>query len=540
MKIPILPCLLVSLLSLSALPVLAAKPDSIEDLYNPELKPFYHGVASGDPLPNGVILWTRVTRGDKSNTADIPVHWTVATDRALNSIVMTGDAVAKARNDFTVKVDVRGLNAGSTFYYGFKALGVNSQVGRTKTAPSLAVDKLKFAVVSCADYEWGYFSGYRAIAERDDLDAVIHLGDYIYEYADNDTYSSPEIREKRVIFPSYETVTLKDYRLRYSTYHLDPNLRRAHLRHPFIPIWDDHEFADNAWKNGAENHQKETEGSWKDREAAAKRAYFEWMPIRETGDSIYRTLHYGPLMDLTMLDTRIEGRDKQVDDVNDPKLRDPSRTIMGFPQKDYLKTTLQNSKATWKVVGNQVVFSEFNIGFAAPADPDAAESLFLDSWDGYPKERRELVKFLAGKNIANTVLLTGDVHSSFAFEVADPAFGNPDYDPKTGAGAVAVEFVTPSLSAGNFDEEVGDYFSANLESRIHKKDSDGVNPNPHMKYADLDRHGYIVLSVTPAQVQADYYFLDDILVPKTTEQWGAGFINPVGTHHLKKAKAPAP
>ncbi|MEO5914101.1 MAG: alkaline phosphatase D family protein [Luteolibacter sp.] len=540
MKTTLLPCLLISLMTLSPASLFGAKPEKIEDLYNPELKPFYHGVASGDPLPDGVILWTRVTRDNPSNTADIRVQWTVATDKALNSVVMSGETLAEEGHDFTVKVDVHGLNAGSTFYYGFKALGVNSPVGRTKTAPSVAVNKLKFAVVSCADYEWGYFSGYRAISRRYDLDAVIHLGDYIYEYADNDTYSSPEIREKRVVFPSHETVTLNDYRLRYSTYHLDPNLQRAHKVHPFIAIWDDHEFADNAWKGGAENHQKDTEGSWQARKAAAKRAYFEWMPIRGNGDSIYRTLHYGPLMDLTMLDTRVEGRDKQLDDVNDPRLRDPDRTIMGYPQKNYLKTTLQNSQATWNVVGNQVVFSEFNIGFAAPVDPDGAESLFLDSWDGYPKERRELVKFMANKNISNTVLLTGDVHSSFAFEVADPAFGNPAYNPKTGAGAVAVEFVTPSLSAGNFDEEVGDFFSSNLESKINTPDSDGVNPNPHMKFADLDQHGYIVLSVTPAQVQADFYFLHDILKPKTTERWGGGFINPAGTHHLKKAQAAAP
>ena len=543
MKTSLLPYILVSMMTLTALPSFAEVPKVIEDLYNPKLAPFYHGVASGDPLSDGVILWTRVTQRAKTNDSKLRVRWTVATDKDLHNVVAKGETFALKERDFTVKVDVRGLEAGKTYFYGFKALGRDSIIGRTKTAPNVAVDQLKFAVISCANLEWGYFSGYQKLAERTDLDAVIHLGDYIYEYPDNSSYSSSEVRDARVVFPSNETVTLKDYRARFATCHLDPNLQRVHRRHPFIAIWDDHEFANNAWKSGAENHQKTTEGGWAERKARAKRAYMEWMPIRENGGKVYRKLQYGPLMDLILVDARVEGRDKQIDDVTNPRLYDEQRTMLGDTQERWLKANLETSAATWKVIGNQVMFSEFNIGFAADNDPlissDTLESLFLDIWDGYPAERTSLMNFIASKPIDNAVILTGDIHASFALEVVDSPTDNPNYNPRTGAGAVAVEFVTPSLTAANFDEEAGDFLSANLESRINREDSNGDNPNPHMKFADLNRHGYIVLTVAADQVQADFYYLKNILKPTTSESWGGGWVNAVGTHHLQRASAPA-
>ncbi len=539
MKTRSLYCLPV-LLFLGWTPVSAAEPpERIEDLYKEALSPFYHGVASGDPLPDGIILWTRVTQRPTAEADSIPVNWWIATDSALQAVVASGTTAATRARDFTVKVDARGLQPGQTYYYAFQSLGRMSQVGRTKTAPSQAVDRLKFAVVTCANYEWGYFSGYRKIAERSDLDAVIHVGDYLYEYPDNDSYSSEKIRDERVLFPARETVKLKHYRQRYATYHLDSNLRRAHRQHPFIVIWDDHEFANNAWKGGAENHQRGKEGSWRERKKAAKQAYFEWMPIRPRDGKISRTLRYGPLMDLFMIDARVEGRDKQIDDVENPRLYDSSRTMLGEKQKAWLKDELENSTATWKVIGNQVIFSEFSIGFADPIIPaPILESQFLDIWDGYPAERRQLMKFIERKKIDNTVILSGDIHASFAFEVATP--NDRPYNRKTGEGAVAVEFVTPSLSAANFDEEIGDLVSDEIESRINTRDDDGDNPNPHMKFADLDRHGYMLLSVTPQQVQADFYYLKSVLKSKTTESWGAGYTSRTGTHRLKKAKAPAP
>jgi alkaline phosphatase D len=375
---------------------------------------------------------------------------------------------------------------------------------------------------------------------------VIHLGDYFYEYADNASYSSPVIRDERVLFPAHETVSLDDYRTHHATYRLDPNFRRAHQQHPFITVWDDHESANDAWTGGAENHDPATEGDWEVRKAAAKKAYFEWMPVRGSGDVVSRSLSYGPLMDLIMIDTRLEGRDEQINDVTNPLLYAPDRTLLGQSQKEWLKSELATSPSQRKIIGNQVIFSEFNIGFAAALDPSttptALESLFLDIWDGYPAERSELTSFLAAESIGNVVFLTGDFHSSFAFEVADPAFGNPFYDPATGAGAVAVEFATPSISAANFDENLDPGTSALLEAVINQPlptPFGTFNFNPHMKFVDLDRHGYFVLSVSPAAVQADYYYLADILVPETTESWGAGLVSAAGTNHLVPAAAPA-
>ncbi|MES2477198.1 MAG: alkaline phosphatase D family protein, partial [Verrucomicrobiota bacterium] len=307
-------------------------PDKIEDLYDAQLAPFYHGVASGDPLQDGIILWTRVTQRGKNPDDRVRVSWKLANDAALNDVVIQGETFATRSSNYTVKVDVRGLTAGKTYYYAFNALGRNSPTGKTKTAPNVAVDQLKFAVVSCANYEWGYFSGYRKIAKRTDLDAVIDVGDYLYEYPDDDSYSSEKIRDKRVLFPDGETVKLNQYRQRYSVYHLDPNLQMAHRQHPFIGIWDDHEFANNAWRGGAENHDK-SEGSWKARKAAAKRAYLEWMPIREHREKCFRSLQYGPLMDLILLDARTL-RDKQIEDVTDDHLYDKDRTMLGDRQRD--------------------------------------------------------------------------------------------------------------------------------------------------------------------------------------------------------------
>lgn len=550
MNIPLISCF--SLATLLAGTVTASAqadvPTQIEDLYQSELAPFYHGVASGDPLADGFIIWTRVTLPENQSRrrGRVPVQWEVASDPCMKRIVRSGIAFTSDESDYTVKVDVRRLPAGKTFYYRFQALGKSSIVGKTKTAPKKGVEQLKFAVISCSNYEWGYFSGYDQIAKRTDLDAVIHLGDYLYEYEDNASYSSPVIRDERVLFPAHETITLDDYRTRYATYRLDPNLRRAHQQHPFIAVWDDHESANDSWTGGAENHDPTTEGDWELRKAAAKKAYFEWMPIRGNGTGVSRSLSYGPLMDLVMIDTRLEGRDEQINDVTDPALYAPDRTILGQSQKAWLKSELENSAAQWKVIGNQVIFSEFNIGFAAALDPSttpqALESLFLDIWDGYPAERNELVNFIGSNGIDNVVFLTGDFHSSFAFEVADPAFGNPYYDPSTGAGAVAIEFATPSISAANFDENLDPGTSDLLEYYINNPIDTPYGPlnfNPHMKYVDLDQHGYFVLSVKQDSVQADYYYLADILVPETTETWGAGLISAAGSHHLVQAAAPA-
>ncbi|WP_299901563.1 alkaline phosphatase D family protein [uncultured Aquimarina sp.] len=305
----------------------------VSDYFNPSLAPFYHGVASGDPLENSVIIWTRVT----TNENNVQVNWKIAKDPQMNQIVQQGSTNTSQSKDYTVKVDAIGLEPYMTYYYQFESLGAKSIIGKTRTAPSQEdlVDNLRFAVVSCSNYQNGYFNAYNQIASRTDLDAVIHLGDYIYEYESGGYGYSNEINRGHV--PENEIITLDDYRVRHSYYKLDPMLRNVHQQHAFINIWDDHEFANDANKFGAENHTSSSEGDWEARKNNAFKAYFEWMPVRANSIEeyrLYRKISYGKLMDLIMLDTRIEGRDTQV---NSSK-----NLISAAASNDAFKTFAQN------------------------------------------------------------------------------------------------------------------------------------------------------------------------------------------------------
>jgi alkaline phosphatase D len=319
-------------------------------------------------------------------------------------------------------------------------------------------------------------------------------------------------------------------------------------------VWDDHESANDAYKDGAENHQPDTEGPWSVRKEVSRRVYDEWMPIRGDASPIYRVKPFGNLVDLIMIDTRIEGRDAQINDVTSPALYAANRTMLGQTQREWLFNRLKTSKARWKIIGNQVIFSEFNVGWAAAANPDLGtpaqlESVFLDIWDGYPAERQKVIDFITKEKIDNVVVLTGDFHSSFAFDVApNPSVFSvpgkkPEYDPVTGKGSVAVEFATPSISSANFDENLSPQQSALFEALFNKPlppqagPFAGVNPNPHMKYVDLDRHGYFILDITPEKAQADWFFVDDVLKPTNGETFDAGFYTQAGRNHLQKAPA---
>lgn len=529
--------------------------------YDPALQPFYHGVASGDPLPNQVIIWTRVTPSDTTpgdvSSNNIDVSWQVATDSGMTNVVQSGIFTTDAERDYTVKVDVTGLQAYTTYFYHFEALGATSITGRTRTAPTAnEADRLRFAVVSCSNYQAGYFSAYKKVAERADLDAVIHLGDYIYEYSatGEDFYGDEELRRNRSHLPDKEIVTLEDYRIRYSQYRLDPDLRAVHQQHPFITIWDDHESANDSYKDGAQNHQPETEGPWDVRKSVSKQAYAEWLPIRVDVEEkpLYRTIHYGNLVDLIMLDTRLEERDMQEISVTSPELYSAERTILGDTQKQWLYDQLTTSEAKWKVIGNQVIFSPFNVWFAG-LDPnggfttDGIESAFLDIWDGYPTERDEIINFMGNNDLDNVVVLTGDFHSSFAYDVtaqpsplsgSDPSIAvaqqvpvpvTPSYDPATRNGSVAVEFATPSINSANFDENIGRDATLGFEAQINQPLPDaipsvgGVNPNPHMRYNDLDEHGYFILDVSDERAQANWYYVNTIREPDSDEYFAAAW-----------------
>lgn len=484
--------------------------DGIANYYDPDLKPFYHGVASGDPLPDRVIIWTRVTPED--SLAEIEVTWQISRDESFSQLVNSGKVMTGPNRDYTVKVDVTGLEPGQQYFYRFSALGSASRLGKTKTSPSSEVKKVKLGIVSCSNYEWGYFTAYRKLAEKD-LDAVLHLGDYIYEYGPGG-YGDTTLN--RVHFPQKEIITLGEYRLRYSQYRLDPDLREAHQNHAFITIWDDHEIANDSYVGGAQNHQ-EGEGDYLTRKEAARQAYYEWLPVRDS-ETLYRKFEYGELVDLIMLDERLAGRTAPAESLNDPILSDSTRSMLGKEQLNWLKNQLTSSNAAWKVIGNQVIYSYLNWGHPT-------FNINLDSWDGYPLEQQKLAQIIQDNSINNVVFVTGDTHSSWAFEVAIDPFTK--YNQATGEGAFAVEFGTTSVNSSNSNERFPDDSVRVHEGRI-------VNSaiNPHLKFANLRDHGYLLLTLTPEQAKADWYYVASVTEPTDQEILGKSISVKKGSNKL--------
>jgi alkaline phosphatase D len=486
------------------------------------------------------MIWTRVT--PDAQQTEIPVQWEIAADTAFSApLVQTGSGTALAERDFTFKAEVSGLQPGTTYYYRFIASGKRSLIGRAKTCPVGPVEELKFAVVACANYETGYYAAYQSIAQRNDLDALLHLGDYIYEYeAGHNGIFLPQRQNE----PMNEAVTLADYRTRYSLYRLDTHLMRLHQQHAFIHVWDDHESANDSWTGGAFNHQS-NEGSWEVRKAVSRRVYYEWMPVREQPDQkIYRRVAYGPLCDVLMLDTRLDGRDAPPPTFDTPD--QPPRHIISDAQYRWLTNALQSSRAQWKVIGNQVLFSTTNFGFAAGFQLNVLDSIrkyeypFIFNWESYPTQRNGIIDTLRQRHISNTVIVSGDTHSSWAFDVTPlpvlyPLAANnyspqpnpynattqQGYNPATGEGSWAVEFGIPSISSPNFDENFGSSRSNLLESLVNTPlPFFNVNYNPHLKYVDLDRHGYVILTLTPDIAQADYYYISNVRDPNATAAFG--------------------
>lgn len=531
-------------------------------IFNPDLKPFYHGVASGDPTPNSVIIWTRVT---PEQAGPVEVAYQVATTPDFQNIVASGSINTSETEDYTVKVEIGGLQAGSTYYYYFSALNANSLVGRAKTTPEGPVEHLRFGVVSCSNYEGGYFNAYGMLAQRNDIDAVLHLGDYIYEYGTG-VYSVS--LPGRTNEPPTEILSLADYRTRYSLYRLDPNLIRLHQQHTMISVWDDHESANDSYKDGAQNHQPD-EGDWNLRKAISKQVYFEWMPVRNNPtQDVYRKIGYGDLCDLLMLDTRLEGRDAPPPHFDTPD--NPPRNMISPVQMEWLTDELKTSPAHWKVLGNQVLFTDFNVGFAGGAfdgSPDPtnldsirqAEDIFIDNWESYPTQRNALLDTLRNAGISDVLIVTGDSHSSWAFEVTKkpvnypvPTFLNlpqpnpfnpttlEGYNSATAEGAWAVEFGTPSISSPNFDEAIGPDLTAQFEQFINNPlPGFNLEYNPHLKYVDLDRHGYILLDLTPDTAQANYYYIPTQYADSLAEYFGQGVFALAGSPKLRLRNTPS-
>jgi len=478
---------------------------------DPLLAPFYHGVASGDPLADRVIIWTRVT----TNASSVNVNWQMALDTAFSQVVQTGSFTTDASRDYTVKVDVTGLQPNTWYYYRFETGGIQSVTGRTKTAPVGSINNLRFAVLACSNYQSGYFNAYRDIVTKNEVDAVIHLGDYYYEYGADDF--DPSTDSSRLHEPANEILNLSDYRIRNSFYRLDKDLRAIHQMFPFICVWDDHETANNSWMEGAENHTPGAEGNWSQRRDEARQAYFEWIPIRDVHnsvDTIHRTLPYGNLADLIMIDTRLEGRQEQLG-VSGAAVTDPTRTLLGNTQREWFKNQLSTSTAQWKIIGNQVMVSPLKI---------AGTPVNEDQWDGYPAERENILTHIRDNNIDNTVFLTGDIHTSWANDIPVSLNG---YTASTGAGSVAVEYVCTSVTSTSFIT-----FAVPL-SLIQTF-------NPNIKYADLAKRGYLLLDITPARVQGDWVHMSTVANRNFSSSVSASWQTNQGENHLVQSPGPIP
>lgn len=522
---------------------------------------FAQGVASGDPLSDRVILWTRAT---PSKAATLEINWEIATDATFQTRVGSGVFTTSASRDYTVKVDATGLQPGQAYFYRFNYGNTYSAIGRTRTLPTDNVTEIKLGVFSCANHPAGYFHVYAEAAKRDDLFAVIHLGDYIYEYGMGEYATADAEALNRVPVPNHETISLDNYRQRYAQYHSDADLLALHARHPFICVWDDHEIANDAYIDGAENHTSPGEGDYAVRRAAAVSAWYEWLPVREQDASnpllIYRSFDFGNLLSLHMLDTRHIGRDRQLDyaDYLDASsgafdaasfagdMADANRQLLGLTQNQWLQTRMQQSAATWQVLGQQILmgrmylpsplltpdptnptvsFAEYGVIATAfityqtiaaqltaagqPVNPtnllangmtveqlgivnDPVQQAIisapsipynLDAWDGYTVARG------LDKNL---LVLSGDTHNAWANDLQDQS-GNQ----------IGVEFACSSVSSPGLEEYLPGTPSAELAAGV-------MQLIPTLKYADTARRGYTVVSLTPTQARADWYFVDSV------------------------------
>jgi alkaline phosphatase D len=510
----------------AASPLLATSADAAAAV-------FQHGVASGDPLSDRVILWTRVSV--RSTKPLVPVSFVVATDPGLRRVVLRGATTTSAARDFTVKIDAAGLTPATTYYYRFIAGGTASPVGRTRTLPVGDVDRLRIAVLSCSNHAYGYFNAYARVAERADLDLVLHLGDYLYEYGAGQ-YGSLRTPE-----PPTEMVTLSDYRMRHAQYKRDADAQAVHRQHPFVCIWDDHEITNDSWQGGAQNHQPATEGAYADRVAAGLQAYYEWMPIRQVEADKrknFRRFQLGNLVDLMMLEERLSARSQQLTAsiptafgngfVQTGGFADASRTLLGAEQEAWLFNRLQTTDARWKFLGQGVMFAQLKLQ-AAPNAQGGGVFLNTDQWDGYNPARNRVFDAIqgagTGRAVDNVVVLTGDIHSSWAADLArdpsNPAVAAGGYDPATGQGASAVEFVGTSVSSPGVDTDTGGSIAATLRAI-----------NPHFKYINLHKRGYMLLDVTPQRVVGEFWHVDTVASPSKLQTFAAAFEVQAGTNRL--------
>lgn len=509
---------------------------------------FNYGVASGDPLADRVILWTHAQFDGA--TDDVPLTWEVATDAAFTSLAASGNARAMAATAFTAKVDATGLSAGKDYFFRFRSGSHSSPVGRTRTLPAAGAASLSLAVMSCSNYPAGYFNAYAEVT-RTDAKYAVHLGDFIYEYGAGGYASADAVALGRVSDPANECLSLSDYRKRYAQYRSDPDSKVFHAAMPVIAVWDDHEIANDAYKDGAENHTEGTEGKLADRRAAALQAWHEWMPVRAPDATdlrkIYRSFDFGGLTALHMLETRLLARDKPVEfaELLNPAtasaamatLASPTRSLMGATQLGWLQGQMAASKATWQVLGQQVlmarmsfpvsVLAALNPGDTSPAALAAGQKAIgdyltakataaqapaaltatqkallnpatnpklgynLDAWDGYPVEREVLLSTARqlGKKL---VVLAGDTHNAWSSRLT-----------LMDGTVVGQEFATPSISSPGLEEYLATLLPAQTQAIFM-----GVVDD--LKYADTSRRGFLRMSFTPTEAKGTWHFVSTI------------------------------
>lgn len=479
---------------------------------------FTHGVASGEPATDSVLLWTRYVADGESR-----LRVEVAADTMFSRVVAGGEARATPERDHTARLTVTGLEPGRWYFYRFIAAdGSTSPVGRTRTLPVGDVGRFGIGVFSCANIGFGWFNAYAHACERADLDLIVHVGDYIYEYARGAYPDAKQMVPGRRLEPEHETVTLADYRLRYACYRLDADLQRLHQSYPMVMQWDDHEFANDAWRDGAENHQSATEGDWAVRKEIAERAYREWMPV---SDERWREYQIGKLATLFKLETRISGRSAPPDlegalkgrqdiaralaEFRDGPLKDPTRTLLGETQEAWLRAALARSTASatrWQVVAQQVLMGEIVIpqeaaGWIGPDAPEPVRRRLavglaaaraglpynLDSWGGFPAARQRLLTDAARAG-ANLVVLAGDTHNAWAQNLS------------LGREAVGVEFATHSVSSPGFEYTLAGVDPLTIARAVRAT-------NPGLAYLDASRRGYTSLLLTPEMVTGQFHFL---------------------------------
>ena len=496
---------------------------------------FLHGVASGDPLQERVIIWTRAGPVDQSFDGSIDVDWQLSTEADFNEVSKVGKFKTDADRDFTVKVDVSGLTSGTAYYYRFIVGDKISAVGETRTLRSDGDVPINLAVVSCSNYPWGYFNGYRAIAESGPFDAVIHLGDYIYEY-EVGVYQSPNAEKMgRLVDPPHEIKNLSDYRRRYALYRSDEDLQEIHRKFPFICTWYDHEFANNAYAVGAQNHD-DGEGDWKVRRREATKAYMEWMPVRVTNSNLptVRSFDFGELATLAMLDTRIVGRERPLEygrdveqiEVDGPnglevkpdfaafhkRLETEERSLLGDEQEKWLDKTLHKSSKEgipWQILGQQIIMSyrpepplssvftaeelsEFPAGEQLSASVAEEYGGFYnpDAWDGYQPARKRVFNMFE-KYAGNPIVLTGDTHCAWAMSLTDKMDGKH----------YGAEFAVQGITSPGRGDRIG---------KVDQVVQAYYDHLDHMAYASIKGRGYMTLNITSEETITNWYFVSDI------------------------------